>query len=122
MWNDICTDSRISISKSLFGLRTTAVYQPTNSVLDAKTAEFSPADGERLRNILAAPVKDLSKAIGDFRPQQVVNGNYMAEFCASRDGKFFAIQLFHFARISYEPVTSTRIFEGEEADIIKQLF
>ncbi len=38
MWNSICADARISISKSLFGLRTTAVYNPTNSVIDAQTS------------------------------------------------------------------------------------
>ena len=35
MWNTICVDARISISKSLFGLHTTATYNPTNSVIDA---------------------------------------------------------------------------------------
>ena len=34
MWNTICTDARISISKSMLGLRTTATYIPSNSVID----------------------------------------------------------------------------------------
>lgn len=52
MWNTICSDARISVSKSLFGLRTTAVYNPTNSVLYARKIELSPADGEHLKRIL----------------------------------------------------------------------
>ena len=32
MWNDICADARISISKSMLGLKTTATYIPTQRV------------------------------------------------------------------------------------------
>jgi hypothetical protein len=48
MWNNICADARVSVSKSLFGLRTTAVYNPTNSVIDVQTIELSPSDGEHV--------------------------------------------------------------------------
>jgi len=55
MWNSICADARISICKTLFGLRTTATFSPTNSVIDANTFEYSPADGERLKRLLETP-------------------------------------------------------------------
>ena len=44
MWNSICADARISISKSMFGLRTTATFSPTNSVIDANTFEYRHAE------------------------------------------------------------------------------
>ena len=123
MWNTICADARIGISKSLFGLRSTAVYNPTNSVIDARTVELSPADGEQVRHILSSSnAQDLAQAIGDFRPKPVVNGNYMAEVCASRDGAFLAILLQQFTRMSYEPVTDVLIFENDEARAIAKLF
>ena len=147
MWNSICADARISISKTLFGLRTTATFSPTNSVIDANTFEYSPADGERLKRILDTPrelmeqreqsragsdsaesrqkssnAQKLSAAIGDFRPKATVNGNYMAEVCASRDGAFLAVQLHQFTRMSYEPVTDVLLFEGDDARMMKQLF
>lgn len=122
MWNGICADACIGISKSLFGLRTTAVYTPTNSIIDARTIELSPADGEHLRRILSSPRKELAQAIGDFRPKPVVNGNYMTEVCASRDGAFLAVLLQQFTRMSYEPVTDVLIFEGDEARAIAKLF
>lgn len=96
MWNTICADAHISVSKSLFGLRTTAVYNPTNSTIDALTIELSPADGEQLRRILCSSHEDLAKAIGNFRPKSVANGNYMAEVCASRDGAFLTVLLKQF--------------------------
>ena len=122
MWNSICTDARISISKSMFGLRTTAVYTPTNSVIDARTIELSPADGEHVRHILSSPRENLAQVIGDFRPKPVANGNYMAEVCASRDGVFLAVLLHQFTRMSYEPVTDVLVFEGDEAQVVAKLF
>jgi len=122
MWNDICADARISISKSMLGLKTTAVYVPTQSVIDARTIEYTPQDGDRLRRILSSHKEDLAEAIDGFRPKEVPNGNYMLEVCRSRDGQFVALLLQQFTRMSYEPVTGTLFFEGADAQIISQLF
>lgn len=122
MWNDICADARISISKSMLGLKTTATYVPTQSVIDARTIEYTPQDGDQIRRILESPVNELAKAIGDFRPKEVPNGNYMLEVVRSRDGQFVALLLQQFTRMSYEPVTKTLFFEGEAAKVISQLF
>lgn len=122
MWKDICADARIRISKSLFGLKATAVYVPTQSVIDACTIEYTPQDGDRLRHILSASREDLAKAIDGFRPKEVPNGNYMLEVGRSRDGQFVALLLQQFTRLSYEPVTDLLFFEGDDANIISQLF
>ena len=122
MWNSNCADARISVRKSLFGLRPTAVYNPTNSVIDAQTIEMSPADGEQLNRILSTNRERLAQTIGNFRPKPVANGNYMAEVCTSRDRAFLAILLHQFTRMSYDPVTDVRIFEGDEARAVGQMF
>ena len=122
MWNTICTDARISVSKSFFGLRTTAVYHPTNSELEASIIELSPADGGHVKSILESPKEELSQAIGDFHPKRISNGNYIVEVCNSRDGAFLAIQLRQFIHMNYEPVTEVLIFEGNEAHAIMRMF
>ncbi len=122
MWKDICADDRIRISKSLFGLKVTAVYEPTQSIIDVRTIEYTPQDGDRLHRILSANKEDLAKAIDGFRPKEVPNGNYMLEVACSRDGQFVALLLQQFTRMSYEPVTDTLFFEGDEARIVSQLF
>ena len=122
MWNTICADARISISKSLLGLCTTVIYNPSNSIIDANTYEYSPADGERLKHLLDTPHETLTSAIGDYHPKKVVNGNYLAEVCTSRDRAFLAVQLFQFAHLSYEPVSEALIFEGDTARAVRQLF
>ena len=122
MWNDICTDARISISKSMLGLKTTATYIPTHSVIDVRTIEYTPQDGAYIKRILETPVGELAKAIGDFRPKEVPNGNYMLEVARSRDGQLIVLLLQQFTRMSYEPVTKTLFFEGDAAKVITQLF
>ena len=122
MWDSICADARISISKSLFGLRTTATFNPTNSVIDANTFEYSPEDGKRVKNILDMPKEKIVDAIGNLCPKTADYGNYKAEVCTSRDGGFLAVQLFQFEKLNYEPVTGVLIFEGKEADAISKLF
>lgn len=122
MWDTICRDARISIRKSMLGLRTTAIFQPTNSPLEATTVELSHDDGERLRHILGQPAKELIKAIADFRPKPTVNGNYITEIVCSQDGAFLAIQLLQFIQLNYEPVTDVSVFEGDEAKALQQLF
>ncbi len=122
MWKDICADARIRISKSLFGLKTTAVYEPTQSIIDIRTIEYTPQDGDRLHRILSAPREELAEVIDGFRPKEVPNGNYMLEVARSRDGQFVALLLQQFTRMSYEPVTGTLFFEGDDARIISQLF
>ena len=122
MWNGLCTDSRISISKSLLGLRTNVVYNLTNSIVDARTIEFSSTDGERLKNILCSPNDNLAQAINGFLPKPVANGNYLAEVCKSRDGEFIAVMLLQFIHLSYESMTDVLIFEGNDARTVAKLF
>ena len=122
MWDDIRNDSRVSVRKTMLGLKTTAIYQKTQSIIEAKTIEYTPQDGDRLRSILEAPVEKMEETIGDFHPSQVPNGNYLTELCSSQDGEFVALMLFQFQRMSYEPVTPVIIFEGKEAQVVRKIF
>ena len=122
MWKDICADARISVSKSMLGLKTTAVYVPTQCVIDAYTIEYTPQDGDRLYRILSANKEDLAKSIGEFRPKPVANGNYLLEVARSRDNHFVVLLLKQYKQLKYEPVTDTLLVEGVDAQTISQLF
>ena len=119
----ISADDRIIVKKPFFSLRPIVIYKPTGSIVDAHVIELSPADGNRLRwQILCASPGDLARTIGDFCPKPIVNGNYLAEICSSRDGAFLAIQLLQFFTLKYEPVTDVHIFEGDDAQAVKKMF
>ena len=122
MWESICNDARISIKKSLFGLRSTAIYAPTNSVIDASSLEYSPVDGAKIKQLLSMPREKMAAAIGDFHPKTVDYGNYMAEVAVSRDKTFMVMQLFQFQQLNYEAVTDVLIFEGQEAETVARIF
>ena len=122
MWKDICADARISISKSILGLKTTAIYNPTQSIIDVHIYEYTPQDGERLRRILSAHKENLAEVIGDFHPKKVTDGNYLIEVIISRDRQFIGLLLQQYTRMSYEPVTEVLFFEGEDAKVINKMF
>lgn len=122
MWDRICVYPHISVKKTMFGLRTTVVYKPTGSIIDACILEFSADDGRQLSQILNSSYEDLAQAIGNFRPKPISNGNYLAEVCTSRDGIFLAVLLKKFVQLNYEPVTDVLIFEGNEARTVRKLF
>ena len=122
MWNSICDNSRISVKSSMFGLKTTAIYLPTQSTIKAETLEYSPETGDKLKRIIESPKDQLDKAVGLFRPQTTVNGNYMLEKLTSQDGQFVALQLLQFHQLSYEPVTGELVFEGKDAEVVNKLF
>ena len=54
MWDTIRKDNRIVTKSSWLGLRTTAFYAPTQSVIEARKIEYTPGDGERLLHILTS--------------------------------------------------------------------
>lgn len=122
MWDSICTDNRISVNKSLLGLRTTAIFKPTGSIIDAKVLEFSPADGEKMLRILCSPREEIPQTIGNFRPKPISNGNFLAEVCTSRDGNFLAVRLYQYSQLNYNASTGVLVFEGDEVSVMKQLF
>ena len=122
MWSDICKDPRVNISKSFFGLKTTVTYVPTQSIIDALIFQYSPEEGRRLRDLLETPVEELEKAIGDFHPKDISNGNYLLEVCLSRDGQFVALMLKQFSQMNYEPITKVLVYEGDAAKTISKLF
>lgn len=118
----ISTDARISVKKPFFKLCPIVVYNRTDSIVDARVIELSPADGNYLRwHILCASPGKVAEAIGDFRPKPIINGNYLAEVCSSRDGEFLAIQLLQFSSMNYEPVTDVIIYEGDDALALKSI-
>lgn len=122
MWENICADARICINKSMFGLRTTAIYGPTNSVIDANTYDYSPEDGKHIKRILEMPQEKMAEAINDYQPKITDYGNYLAEVCLSRDKHFLIVQLFQFMKLNYEPATEALIFENKAAEMLARLF
>lgn len=122
MWKDICNDSRISIQKSFFGLRTIANYRPTNSVIEVHTYGYSPSDGSYIKHILETPGSMPTQIANGFKPKPIANGNYQAEVSMSADRNFLAVKLFQFERLNYVAVTDTLVFEGESARALSGLF
>lgn len=122
MWKSICKDERISVNKSFLGLVTTVKYVPTDSVVEGKVKEFSPENGERLKRILEMQEEQRNKALAEFSPQPIVNGNFRMEICKSQDEAFVAILLQQYIELNYETVAGMLVFEGKQAAPLCKLF
>ena len=122
MWNSICSDTRINVNKSFFGLCQKVVYQSTNSALNAKVLEFSTDDGEVVKRILGTPIEKLASVAGSQHPKPTINGGYLAEVCISADKNFVAVQLFQFSQLNYVAITEVCTFEGSSASLIANIF
>lgn len=124
MWSNICSDIRINVCKSFFGLSTTVKYVPTGSVIDVKRVKLSKQDGERLLKIMQTTHDNMNKAVENFRLNGIPNGNYMLEACCSQDASYVAMHLLQYklSDYDYKPVSDIIVYEGEEAKIINQIF
>lgn len=119
----VLNNDKIEIKKSLFGLKTTITYTPTGSPMHASKSECTSLTGSHLERILNADAqkrKDMVKAFGQFHSSPV--GQYMLEAVKSDDGEFAMLRLYRFQDLHYNPVTGVKIFEGDDAKIINQIF
>lgn len=121
MAKTICSDLRISIHKTFFGLSTRLTYNRTGSQVDAVQHGLTPAEGDHLSRILSQPHDTLLNQAATTRLHPVVNGNYQLDTCISRDHQFAAIQLLKYIQLNYEPVSDVLIFEGNEAEKIASM-
>lgn len=121
MGDTICADARVSITKGLLGLTTKYMYKPTGSTLKGVVMELGDNQGRRLRGIIEG-TGALAKMLTDFRLKEADFGPYLLEAVRSLDGKFVALYLLHYEILNYEPVAPVRIFEGEEAQVLSQIF
>ncbi|MBO7637051.1 MAG: hypothetical protein J6S89_10805 [Paludibacteraceae bacterium] len=122
MWNDICADARVCISKSWFGLKTVVKCASTGSVIEPKKVQLDQQDGDRLQRILRTSSENLTQAVENFHLKESYNGRYILESCVSKDGMYVAMLLLQFKNFDYEPVTDVVVYEGENAKIISQIF
>ena len=58
MASNVLAYPNIYVHKTLLGLHTDYIYQPTQSKLTAYTLEYNPTVGERVEKLLKAPETD----------------------------------------------------------------
>lgn len=111
----------ISVKKSLFGLKTSAVYTPTGSSLQVKVKEYSPETGSKLEHILQSDPEAVPELIAHNDLAAASLGQVRLEACISADKQFAAVQLLHYAQLSYAPTTEMIVFKGKAAEAIASI-
>lgn len=123
MANEAMMDDRVTVKRSFFGLRKTAVYQPTSSPMKAYSLEFPQEQGYALSRILETPDEDLPAVVAETgKLVERSLGNVRLEALVSADKQFAALQLFRFSDLTFHPDSRVRYFEGAAAEAIAELF
>ena len=122
MGESIANNKHIRISKSLFGLSESIVYEPTGSRIRLIQAEYEQAEGSRMAHLMDIPIEKLAREIAEKGlPQAKSIGNYKLEAAVSDDRQFLMMQLFQFADFKYHPVTDVICYEGMAAEEASKL-
>lgn len=123
MASAVVNNSNLEIKKSLFGLKTTIIYKPTGSPVRITKSECTALTGSNLERVLngdKGQLKNAVKAFGHFHSSPV--GQYMLESVRSDDGNFAMLRLYRFQELNYTAVTGVKVFEGDDAKTINQIF
>ncbi len=119
----ILSHADISVQRSFFGMRQSAVYQPTQSAVKAERYEFSPEAGAKVEKLLKCTPEQLEQERrSGTKIEKTQLGNVLLEACVSDDKQFAALQLFRYGNLKYNPVTDVQIYEGDNAALISSFF
>jgi len=121
MANEVAKNPQVSVETSIFGLHTSAKYQPTHSKIDSFSNFYGTTGRDILERILES--KDVEKALESIEEIECIeDGKYRLDLCISRDHQFVAMQLIELTDNAEKHLSPIRYYEGKEAEKIENLF
>lgn len=121
MANEVAKNPQVSLEKSVFGLHTSAKYQPTHSKIDSFSNFYDTTGRDLFERILES--KDVEDAVKNTEEIECVeDGKYRLDICMSRDHQFVAMQLNEITDNAEKHLSPIRYYEGEDAEKIENLF
>ncbi len=121
MANEVAKNPQVSLEKSVFGLHTSAQYQPTHSKIDSFSNFYGTTGRDILERILDSKnVDDAIESVNEIECDE--SGKYRLDLCISRDHKFIAMQLNEVTDSAEKHLSPIRYYEGEDAEKIENLF
>ena len=119
MAEQLLANPNISVRKSLFGLVTNYIYNPSGCNIKVVQKNYNPGDGDAVKRMLSLGVDGLKKGLkSKGLPNPIVIGNMQLNICFTKDCQFLAMQMEQFVDYLYKPITDLVIAEGEDAQQI----
>ncbi|MBQ9665304.1 MAG: hypothetical protein IJV33_02375 [Bacteroidaceae bacterium] len=117
----VSAHENIYVKQGFFGFRTKVYYKPTLSEVDSIRNYYTLSSGNEIHQFLLQFQNDPSCAEkAQLSMTYDPNGGYSLEMCVSRDGRFFALQLFRYSDLYYNAITDIKIYEGKEAELLRK--
>ncbi len=120
----VLASPQVERRKRFLGMGSRLVYAPTSSTITARVLDYDEESTEKLVDVLACHnVGELERVLGTVDGIHTVpSGNYHLELCLSDDRQFAVMQLFSFADLTLQLLSSVKTYEGRAATLISSLF
>lgn len=123
MANALFNKPYIKTEKKFFGFKTNVTYTRTNSPVVGICLEFSPTEGQKVKEIVEASSSALDAVVQkNGHPKTGDNGNFRLNLCYSQDREFAALHLQQFSGFEYHTVGEIRFAKGDEARKLLAVF
>ena len=117
----VLNHSNITTQKGILGEK--VIYTPTGNKVKAYQREYASSDGQLLQRILSAPNDKIEQMVEKARGTiKAAIGSTRVDMCISSDRQFAAFQMFKFLNLTYQRDSNVRIFEGDTAKLLADLF
>jgi len=123
MANEVSQHPHISVNKYLFGWLYNVVYSPTDSEVESYSNYYEQDIASKFRNLINSKEEEFDQYLQPLINTQCLEiGAFRVDLCISHDAKFIAIQLNHIADGVMTHITPIRYFEGEQAQMVQEIF
>lgn len=118
MAQELLSHNNLQVVSSLFGLSRKLVYAPTGATVNVKKINYDHDAVAHLQRVIDSDGKELNAAVKACRIHKQEIGNIELDACISTDKQFVALQMLQFIDYTYQPISKTAFYEGEQAQLV----
>ena len=118
MAQELLSHNNLQVVSSLFGLSRKLVYAPTGATVNVKKINYDNDAVAHLQRVIDSDGKGLNADVKACRIHKQEIGNIELDACISTDKQFVALQMLQFIDYTYQPISKTTFYEGEQAQLV----
>jgi len=124
MAKEVANHPHINSTKGIFGKFRHVVYTPTSSTMESYSNYYNEAIARQIQTLINSKAEvELQQSLTPLLNTKCEDSaDFRLDLCVSHDSKFIAMQLNHVADGVITHITPIRYFEGEEAQMVEDIF
>lgn len=121
MGKSLLSNKDLCFKRSMMGLFTQCVYQPTGSPIKLVRNDYRLEVGTRLVKMLDQPVDKALLHAPSLKLDKLEVGNVRVEACVSADRQFLAVQVLRYEDFVFKPMCEPHFYTGDEASVMSKV-